>query len=631
MADGENIEPPQAFAEQANVDVDSRERFDQKWPEAWAEAAELLSWDDQYDTVFEDGQPMAWFSGGQLNASYNCVDRHLDDRKNQLALIWEGRRGERHIYTYLDLHREVNEFAAALRDLGVEEDDIVTLYLPMVPELLVAMLACVRIGAVHNIVYAGFSSDSLATRMQRTESKLLVTCDGYYRQNDAVNLKNQADNARLEIEADLQTVVVNRLGSEPHLGDESYRYDDLLAAHTGQEVEPVVRDAGDTLFRIYTSGTTGQPKAVEHTTGGYLAQVAWTTRTVLDVTPADTHWCAADASWITGHSYAVYGPLALGATTLLVEGAVDSLDQRQPWGLIERNAVDVFYTSPTAIRSFMKRGTEGPKTHDLSSVRLLGAVGEPLEPSVWRWYYEHVGRGDCPIVDTWWQTETGAILISTVPGVDEMKPGTVGPPLPGIEIEVVNESGDRVDPNEDGYLTITRPWPAMSQSLLTDGRGAATTPSDDWRYYPEDSVRVAEDGYVTVLGRTDGVINVGGRRFSTLELESTIVDVEGITEAVVVVGNHPTQGRAIHVYACCGRNHVNYDDLRRRVNEAVESIVGVTTPQEVVFTPELPKTHSGKLIRRILVAVSNDEELNDTSALRNPEVVGELLTTNHSD
>jgi acetyl-CoA synthetase len=626
MTNKDGIKPPDAFVEQANVRTDPRTHFDREWPEAWVEAADLLSWDRPYHEVFNEGPPMTWFAGGQLNAARNCVDRHLDERKNHLALVWEGRRGTRRTYTYLDLHREVNEVAAGLRDLGVEVDDVVTLYLPMVPELPVSMLACARIGAVHNVVYAGFSSDSLASRMSRTGSEFLITCDGYYRKNGAVNQKSRADNARLAVEGDVRMVVVDRLGSDTYLGENSRRYDDLLDAHAGSEVEPVGRGSEDPLFRIYTSGTTGQSKAIEHTTGGYLAQVAWTTRAALDVKPSDTHWCAADVSWITGHSYAVYGPLALGATTLLVEGSVDSLDQDEPWKLIERNAVDVFYTSPTAVRAFMKRGAEGPENHDLSSVRLLGAVGEPLDPSVWRWYREHVGRGVCPVVNTWWQTETGAILISTLPGVDGMKPGAVGPPLPGVEIEVVDESGESVAPNEDGFLTITRPWPAMPRSLLTPGREAVTSSRDDWRYYPEDTVRVDANDYVTVLGRADGVINVGGRRFSTVELESAVVDVEGVIETAVVVGDHPTQGRAIHVYASCDRGRVDSDDLHLRVNEAVDSVVGTATPWKVVFTPELPKTHSGKLLRRILVAISNDEELDDTSVIRNPKVVGELQT-----
>ncbi|WP_232687119.1 acetate--CoA ligase [Halobacterium zhouii] len=624
MADGERVTPPEWFVEQANVRESPREAFEREWPDAWERAANLLSWDREYDDIFDAGPPYAWFPGGRLNACYNCVDRHLEERKNQVAIAWEGQLGERRTYTYLDLYREVNEFAAALRDIGVEEDDVVTTYLPVVPELPIAMLACARIGAVHNVVFADFSADALANRMRRADSEHLVTCDGYYPGGGAVDQKSKADNACLSLDADVESVVVDRLSNDTHLGD-CYAYDDLLERHAGAEVEPVAREATDRLFRIYTSGTTGQPKAVDHTTGGYLAQVAWTTRSVLDVKPGDTYWCGADVSWITGHSYVVYGPLALGTTPLLVEGAMESLGQGRPWELVERHSVDVLYTSPTAIRAFMKRGTDGPANHDLSSLRLLGSVGEPLDSTVWEWYREHVGGGECPVVDTWWQTETGAILLATLPGVDDMEPGAVGPPLPGVNVEVVDDRGETVGRGDSGYLTITRPWPAMPQSVRTGDGWADRPPGADWRYYPDDRARVTDDGYVAVLGRTDDVVNVGGRRFSTLELESAIVAVDGIAEAAVIVGNHYEKGRAIHAYVSPEHDYpVAAENLRERARSAVESVVGTSAPETVVFTPELPKTRSGKIMRRLLISVANGESLGDTSALRNPEVVGEL-------
>ena len=628
------VRPPAEFRERAAAsDVGVYDRFEREWPEMWHEAADLLEWSREYDRVLDDTDPpfYEWFPGGELNAAVNCVDRHLDERRNQLAIRWFGKRGERRSYTYLDLHREVNALAAGLRDLGVEDGDVVTLYLPMVPELPIAMLACARIGAPHNVVFAGLSAEALATRIDAADSEYLVTCDGYYRRENALNQKSRADNARIRADRDLSAaVVVDRLGDalSVSLGDDEHEYGRLVDAHDGETVEPAARDATDLLFVMYTSGTTGRPKGVEHATGGYLAHVAWTTQNVLDVRPDDTYWCAADIGWITGHSYGVYGPLATGTTTMLYEGSPDYPDRDRVWDLIERNAVTVFYTSPTAIRSFMKWGAEYPDAHDLSSIRLLGTVGESITPKAWHWYREHVGGGEAPIVDTWWQTETGAIAIATLPGVTPMKPGAVGPPLPGIDASVVGEDGDPVAPGESGYLALDAPWPGMLRGLREGDerylREYWLEGEDGWRYRTGDGAAVDEDGYVTVLGRVDDVINVRAQRFNTARLETAIVEAEGVTEAAVVGDG---EGRVV-AYVTTRSGVEPSDALRETVTDRVAGAVGdVARPDRVVFTPELPKTRSGKIMRRLLADIARGEEFGDVSALRNPEVVGEIEST----
>jgi len=495
----------------------------------------------------------------------------------------------------------------------------------MVPELPVVMLACVRLGVIHNVVFAGFSADALAERLSRTGSSLLVTCDGYYRRGSAVAQKNKADNARIAAEQDVDVVVVDRLGRDVHLGDGYHDYDRWRERYAGETVDPVPREATDTLFRIYTSGTTGEPKAVDHTTGGYLSHVAWTSRAVLDIKPEDTFWCSADIGWITGHSYIVYGPLALGTTTVLYNGTPDHPEKDRLWEIVEEYAVDVFYTAPTAIRAFMKWGEEFPEQHDLSSLRLLGTVGEPIDEPAWEWYREHIGGGECPVVDTWWQTETGAILLSTLPGVDGMKPGVAGRPLPGIEMAVVDPEGEPVETGNAGELVVTRPWPGMPQSLRTgEGWGAAAARGEEWRYAPEDGATVDDEGYLTLLGRIDDAINVAGRRFSTTELESAIASVDDVVEAAVVGADHATTGTAIYAYVSPTGTCAEAA-LQRRIEQAVEAAIGsVAVPEAVVFTPELPKTRSGKVMRRLLTAVANGETPGDISALRNPEILGEL-------
>ncbi|PSP42176.1 acetate--CoA ligase [Halobacteriales archaeon QH_2_66_30] len=631
----ERIEPPASFVEQANVSGADVAEFEH--PDDWDRAAALLEWTTPYDAVFDE-ETMEWFPGGGLNATGSCLDRHLDRRKNQRALVWEGQRGETRTYTYLELYREVNAVAAALRSLGVGEDDVVTLHLPVVPELPVVMLACARIGAPHAVVFAGYSADALAERMNTAGSAVLFTCDGYYRRGDAVSSLTRTETACVDVEGDVTTVVVDRLGSDYTLGDEDYQYGALRDAHAGETVDPVERAATDDLFYSYTSGTTGAPKRVTHTTGGYLAYAAWTSHAVLDVKPRDTYWCTADIGWITGHSYVVYGPLALGTTVLLQEGGTDFPSRRTPWELIERHAVDVFYTSPTAIRTFMKWGPEYPERYDRSSLRLLGTVGEPISPQAWQWFYEHVGGGDCPVVDTWWQTETGGHLLATLPGVHDMKPGAAGMALPGVSAAVVGEDGTPVGPGRGGYLVIDTPWPGMARELSTGERWAGRAEEEapplsafEWAYPTGDGAFVDEDGYVTILGRVDDVLNVSGHRLGTVEIESAIASVDGVAEAAVVDVDHGGS-RGLFAYVSPTDNSPDADSLAAAIGAAVENAIGrFARPDEVVVTAELPKTSSGKIVRRLLTDIANGEEPGDTSALRNPEVVGEIESSIFGD
>ena len=634
----DSFEPPESFVEGANVsDPAVYEAFEENWPDCWERAADLLEWEEEYDEVLvDDDEPFyEWFTGGELNASANCLDRHLDERGEELAIQWEGELGETREFTYEELHREVNEFAAALRDLGVEEDDVVTMYMPMIPELPIAMLACARIGAPHSVVFAGFSADALATRMNAADSEHLVTCDGYYRRGDPLDHLSKTNEGLEEVEHGTTAVVVDRLGEELEhdLDEDQFDYDELVADQAGATVDPVSRDAEDMLFLMYTSGTTGKPKGVKHTTGGYLSYVSWTSHAVLDVKPEDTYWCAADIGWITGHSYIVYGPLALGTTSVMYEGTPDYPDKDRLWEIVENYGVNQLYTAPTAIRAFMKWGSKYPEQHDLSSLRLLGTVGEPINPKAWKWYYKHIGNEQCPIVDTWWQTETGGMMITTLPAIGEMKPGSAGPPLPGISAKVVDETGGEVEPGQAGYVIVDRPWPGMLRTLYRNDErfineywSAYSDPDDDeWVYFPEDGAKIDDDGYITILGRVDDVINVSGHRLGTMEIESAVVDVEGVAEAATVGGDHEMKGEAVYVYAILEDGYEEDEEMEQAIIDGVEDAIGpIARPEEVIFTPELPKTRSGKIMRRLLEDIANGEELGNTSTLRNPEIVEDI-------
>ena len=637
LEEQDTFEPPAEFVDQANVtDEGIYEEFEKNWPDCWESAAEVLEWYDEYDEVLDDSDApfYEWFVDGKLNASHNCLDRHLDGRGDEVAIEWVGEPvDEKRTYTYEELHREVNEFAAALRDIGVEEGDVVTMYMPMIPELPIAMLACARIGAPHSVVFAGFSADALATRMKSADSEFLVTCDGYYRRGDGLDHASKASEGVDDVDHEVTSVMVGRLDEGGEVSPAQHGYSELIEEHSGATVEPVERHAEDMLFLIYTSGTTGTPKGVKHTTGGYLSYAAWTSHAVLDVKPEDTYWCSADIGWITGHSYIVYGPLALGTTTVMYEGTPDYPDKDRMWEIVDEYGVNQLYTAPTAIRAFMKWGSEYPEAHDLSSLRLLGTVGEPINPRAWKWYYKHIGNESCPVVDTWWQTETGGMMVTTLPGVCDMKPGSAGPPLPGISAKVVDEEGQEVDAGDAGYLTVDKPWPGMLRTLYNNDERFVNEyweeysdpDADEWVYFPEDGAKIDEDGYITVLGRVDDVINVSGHRLGTMEVESAIVGVEGVAEAAVVGGEHELKGEAVYAYAITEDGYEGDDELRERVVEGVEDAIGpIARPEEVVFTDELPKTRSGKIMRRLLEDISNEESLGDTSTLRNPDVVDDI-------
>ncbi|WP_313692600.1 acetate--CoA ligase [Halorarum halobium] len=647
LEEQEEFEPPAAFVEQANVsDPGIYDEFEENWPECWEGAADLLDWEAGYDQVLDDSNPpfYEWFTDGTLNASTNCLDRHLAERGDEAAIEWIGEPTDEanRTFTYEELHREVNEFAAALREMGVGQDDIVTMYMPMVPELPIAMLACARIGAPHSVVFAGFSAEALATRMDAADSEHLVTCDGYYRRGDPLDHLEKANEGLSMVEGTVSdVVVVDRLGPNGDdfghdLADNQHDYDALVDEQSGATVDPVDRDAEDMLFLMYTSGTTGQPKGVKHTTAGYLAWAAWTSQSVLDVKPDDTYFCAADIGWITGHSYIVYGPLALGTTTMMYEGTPDYPERDRLWEIVDEYDANQLYTAPTAIRAFMKWGSEFPERHDLSSLRLLGTVGEPINPRAWKWYYKHIGDESCPVVDTWWQTETGGMMVTTLPGVKNMKPGSAGPPLPGVDAEIVDTNGDQVDAGRAGYLTVQKPWPGMLRTLYDNDErfieeywaeysDVDSEDPDDWVYFPEDGAKIDDDGYITVLGRVDDVINVSGHRLGTMEIESAIVGVEGAAEAAVVGGNHPVKGEAVYAYVILEDGYEGTGEMRDRIVAGVEDAIGpIARPEEVVFTSELPKTRSGKIMRRLLEDIANEDELGDTSTLRNPDIVEDI-------
>jgi len=639
--------PPARFVGQANASDPGIYDEVGDFPEGFETYAELLDWDEHWDQLFDGSDPpfFEWYVGGKLNASYNCVDRHLEDRKNQTALLWEGSAGEQEKITYQDLYRRVNEMAAALRDVGVEEDDIVTVHLPMVPALPITMLACARIGAPHSVVFAGFSAQALAERVNSADSDYVVTIDGYYRRGEFLEHVEKTDEALGNIEHDPDVLAWTRHDEpEADLDDDYVRVDELLEDNRRERVEPVSRDAEDPLFLMYTSGTTGKPKGCQHRTGGYLAYTAATSKYVLDIEPEDTYWCAADIGWITGHSYIVYGPLALGTTSVMYEDTPDYPHKGRIWEIAERYDVDIFHTSPTAVRMFMKWGEEHPEEYDFD-FRHLTTVGEPIQPEAWLWYYKHIGGEDAVIVDTWWQTETGGHLITNLPALNDMKPGSAGKPCPGIEPAVVDDEGNELPEasGQAGNLVITRPWPSMLQTVYgNDERFIDTywadfseTDSDDWRdwnYKAGDGAVQSQDGYYRVLGRLDDVMNVAGHRLGTMELESAVAEVEAVAEAAVAAREDAEKGEVPDVYVVTREGVEPGDEVRDDIIAAVEDEIGkFARPANVIFVDDLPKTRSGKIMRRLLENISNEEELGDTTTLRDPSVPEEIREQVHGD
>ena len=612
-------------------------------PDFWAQQAGALDWFRPWDTVLEWDLPFArWFDGGTLNVSYNCLDRHLAaGRGDKVAFHWEGEPGDTRTISYRELLGEVSRFANVLKGLGVARGDRVAIYMPMVPELPVAMLACTRIGAVHSVVFGGFSSDALRDRILDAEARVVVTADGGWRRGQAVGLKGNVDVAVSESPCVDHVVVVRRTGGDtvggvPEMvsGRDHWWHDlmsgeDPAAGGAPSDVcPPEHMGAEDLLFILYTSGTTAAPKGIMHTTGGYLTQVAYTHRVVFDLHPdEDVYWCAADIGWVTGHSYIVYGPLANGATSVLYEGTPDHPGRDRWWSIVERYGVSILYCAPTAIRTFMKWGADLPATHDLSSLRLLGSVGEPINPEAWMWYSTHIGGGRCPVVDTWWQTETGAIMIAPLPGITTTKPGSATFPLPGIGAEVVDEQGVPIG-HGGGYLTLTTPWPSMLRGIYGDPERYRDTywSRFDGRYFAGDGAKLDEDGYLWLLGRVDDVMNVSGHRISTTEVESALVDHPLVAESAVVGADDPTTGQAIVAFVTLVADAGDATDERgQELRAHVATKIGpIARPRTVIFTDELPKTRSGKIMRRLLRDVAEGRVLGDTTTLADPAVVDEI-------
>ena len=620
--------PSDAFKKNALVtDTGLYDDANQDYQGFWArQAADLLTWTQDWHTICEWELPYSkWFVGGQLNVSYNCLDRHvLAGKGDRVAIHFEGEPGDTRTLTYAQLLDETQRFANVLKDLGVQKGDRVNIYLPMIPEAAIAMLACARIGAAHSVVFGGFSAQSLSDRINDAEAKVLITADGGYRRGEVFPLKAAADEALESTPTITGVVVVQRGGNEvTMLEGRDHWYHDLMAtASPDCPAEPM--DSEHLLFLLYTSGTTGKPKGIMHTTGGYLTHVAFTHKYVFDLhADTDVYWCTADVGWITGHSYIVYGPLANGATQVMYEGVPNYPANDRLWQIVEKYGVTIFYTAPTAIRTFMKWGSEEPAKHDLSSLRLLGSVGEPINPEAWMWYQEHIGHGNCPIVDTWWQTETGGIMISPLPGATTTKPGSATFPLPGIGAELVDEEGRRVEAG-GGYLTLTQPWPGMLRGIWGDPERFQETYWSRFpgRYFAGDGAKLDDDGYLWLLGRVDDVMNVSGHRISTTEVESALVSHPSVAEAAVVGALDATTGQAIIAYVTL-RGGLEVDEQVLRNHVATE-IGAIAKPKTIYFTPDLPKTRSGKIMRRLLRDVAEGRNLGDTTTLADANVVNEL-------
>jgi len=623
--------PPPEFTARANVqDPGVYEEAERDFEGFWARHAESeLEWFRKWDRVLEWDVPWAkWFVGGQTNVCYNCVDRHVKGRRRtKAALVWEGEPGDSRVLTYLDLHREVQRFANALKQLGVQKGDRVTIYMGMVPELPIAMLACARIGAPHSVVFGGFSADALAGRIQDAQAKVLVTQDGAWRRGQVVPLKHFADQALESCPSVEKVVVLRRAGNEVAMKPGRDVWWHELATDTPATCPAEPLDSEHPLYILYTSGTTGKPKGVLHTTAGYLLGVHMTTKWVFDLKDEDVYWCTADIGWVTGHSYIVYGPLSNGATSVMYEGAPDWPDKDRYWWIVEKYRVNVLYTSPTFIRTAMKWGPEYPRRCDLSSLRLLGTVGEPINPEAWMWYHENIGGGRCPIVDTWWQTETGMILITPLPGITTTKPGSATLPFPGIAADIVDEQGNSLPPNTGGYLVLTRPWPAMLRTFWGDPERYVQVYWSRFpgKYFTGDGARRDEDGYFWIQGRVDDVVNVAGHRLSNIEIESTLVAHPAVAEAATIGRSHPEKGQAVSAFVVLRAGYAPSEQLKHELREWVaQKISPIARPDDVFFCADLPKTRSAKIMRRLLRDIAEGRALGDTTTLTDPAVVEQI-------
>ncbi len=642
MDEKRKFDPPKSLSK--NAWVKSMAQYRKIWKESiddpegyWAGVANDIDWFKKWTKVREYdfvNANIKWFLGAKLNLTYNCLDRHLDGpRKNKAALIWEGEPvTESKTYTYQQLHHEVCKFANVLKKQGVKKGDRVSIYLPMIPELVISMLACARIGAIHSIVFGGFSAEALRDRIQDCQSELLVTCDAGYRSGKTIPTKATADQALTECPSIKKVIVVKRSGAEVKMNaGKDFWWNEEMASVNGA-CEPEIMDAEDPLFILYTSGSTGKPKGVLHTQAGYLVYCYHTFKLIFDYHEEDTFWCTADIGWVTGHSYIVYGPLAAGATSVMFEGVPNYPKPDRFWDLVEKYKVNIIYTAPTAIRAMMKDGDEWPNKHDLSSLRLMGSVGEPINPEAWMWYYNVIGKGRCPIVDTWWQTETGGILITPLPGAVPLKPGSATVPFPGVKPKIVSEDGMEVGVNEGGMLLICEPWPGMMRGVY--GKGGHERFQDTYfsrfpgYYLTGDGARKDEDGYYWLMGRVDDVINVSGHRLGTAEVESALVSHPAVAEAAVVGYPHEVKGDGIFAYVTLKTGKTPSDELKKELTAHVRKEIGpIATPDIIQFADGLPKTRSGKIMRRILKLIAKDETTNlgDTSTLADPSVVNTLV------
>ena len=643
LKEGKTFEPPVEGRDQAWVKSMDEYRAVYKRsledPEGyWGERAEeLVSWDKKWDSVLEwdyNKPEIKWFDGGKLNMSCNCLDRHLTDgRRNKAAIIWQGEPEEDvRVYTYQMLHTEVCRFANVLKKKGVKKGDRVSIYLPMIPELAISLLACARIGAIHSVVFAGFSAVALQSRVQDCEAKVLVTSDAVLRAGKTIPLKPNADTALADCDCVSSCIVVQRAGNDVPMqeGRDTWWHDEVAADDISSECAPESMEAEDTLFILYTSGSTGKPKGVVHTTGGYLTYAMHTCQWVFDVKDDDVYWCTADIGWITGHSYILYGPLGLGATSVMFEGVPSYPGPDRFWEIVEKFKVNIFYTAPTVIRALMREGEEPTKRWDLSSLRILGSVGEPINPEAWMWYYVNIGKEKLPIVDTWWQTETGGIMISPLPYATTLKPGSATYPLPGIDAAIYDEEGNEAAPNEGGHLVIRKPWPGMLRGVFGDPERFKKTYFSRYKniYDPEDGARKDEDGCFWIMGRLDDVINVSGHRLGTAEIESALVSHPAVAEAAVVGMPHPIKGQAIFAYVTLMASATESDELLAELRKHVRTEIGpIATPEVIMWAPGLPKTRSGKIMRRILRKIAADDfgNFGDTSTLADPAVVDHLV------
>ncbi|HET9424955.1 MAG TPA: acetate--CoA ligase [Gemmatimonadaceae bacterium] len=638
LTENRTFPPPPEFKAAAHVADNSMYRRATADPEAfWEAQAGELEWFTKWKHVLEWKPPRAkWFTGGKLNVSVNCIDRHVETwRRNKAALIWEGEPGDRRTLTYWDLYVEVRKFSNVLRKLGVKRGDRVAIYMPLVPEVAIAMLACTRIGAIHSVVFGGFSPESLRDRINDSECKVLITADGGYRRGTVIPLKRNADKAIEDTPSIRHVVVVQRRPGAG--GDEAFatmkegrdHWWHRLMAEAEPECEPEHMDAEDVLYILYTSGTTGKPKGIVHTTAGYLVGVTTTTKLVFDLKENDVFWCTADVGWVTGHSYLVYGPLANGATCVMYEGAPDWPERDRFWQICARYGVTILYTAPTAIRAFMKWGDEWPAKHDLSRLRLLGSVGEPINPEAWMWYREKIGGNRCPVVDTWWQTETGAIVISPLPGVTATKPGSATTPLPGYTAALLDVKAKEIAVG-GGLLALTKPWPSMLRTIWGDDDRYVQTYFSKWPgrpdlYFPGDGAKRDDDGYYWILGRVDDVLNVAGHRIGTMEVESALVEHPAVAEAAVVGKTHELKGQAIAAFVTLREGYKHNHELREELRNFVSEKIGaIARPDDILFSADLPKTRSGKIMRRLLRDIAEGRALGDTTTLADPNVVASL-------